>query len=58
MNLIKIFGLGVAMCVACAGLLPGQAAAQNAAKYPNKPIRMIVPFPPGGGTDIMARMFA
>ena len=58
MNLIKNFGLGVAMCFACAGLLPGQAAAQNVAKYPNKPIRMIVPFPPGGGTDIMARMFA
>ena len=37
-----------------AALLPLAAAAQ----YPNKPIRLIVPFPPGGAAELGARIFA
>ena len=45
---------GFALCVLAA--LASPAAVAQA--YPAKPVRMIVGFPPGGGTDILARIVA
>jgi tripartite-type tricarboxylate transporter receptor subunit TctC len=36
----------------------GSALAQDAKDYPSKPIRFIVPYPPAGGTTIVARILA
>ena len=37
-----------------AAVWPLQALAQGA--YPDKPVRFVVPYPPGGGTDVIARI--
>lgn len=50
-NLLKAGILSLSLM----GLLPGAQAAQA---YPENPINMIIPFPPGGGTDTMARLLS
>lgn len=36
-------------------LLAGGLPAVHAADFPNKPIRWIIPFPPGGSNDVLGR---
>jgi tripartite-type tricarboxylate transporter receptor subunit TctC len=46
---MRKFVVGLALGILC-------SAAQ--AQYPNKPVRLIVPFPPGGAAEVGARIFA
>lgn len=46
----------VTACAAASFAICDIASAQSAATYPSKPIRVIVPFAPGGGLDISTRL--
>jgi tripartite-type tricarboxylate transporter receptor subunit TctC len=41
-----------------AAVIAAPMAAQAQQDYPNQPIKLVVPFPPGGGTDLSGRVAA
>jgi len=45
-------------CALCAGLALQAASLANAQNFPNRPIKVVVPFPAGGPTDGMARIIS
>jgi tripartite-type tricarboxylate transporter receptor subunit TctC len=56
MNMGSLIRCATALATAWAGMLAAGVA--GAQPYPNHPVRMIVPFAPGGATDIIARTVA
>src|SRR5688572_12368647 len=56
---MSLAGIRAFLLAAClwAAALPATVSAQTAASpYPSKPVRVIVPFPPGSGVDLVTRI--
>ena len=56
----SFFSRAALMCCVVAGMATTLTLATSSAfaQYPDKPIRLIVPYPPGGATDVIGRVMA
>jgi len=55
---MSIFVRGITLVIALFTATAGLAQSGAPSGYPNRPVRLIVPFPPGGPTDAIARLLA
>lgn len=54
----RSFTRSVLASVACLATIGGAVAAEAGARFPSRPMRIVVPFPAGGYSDVLARLIA
>jgi tripartite-type tricarboxylate transporter receptor subunit TctC len=53
--MMKTTSRNILLCIASL-IVAGSACAQSAINYPARPVRLLIPFVPGGSTDFVARV--